>query len=405
VPLEKIAEEVGTPCYCYSHATLVRHWKAFDEAFSSVERLICFAAKANSNLAVLRLFLKMGGGVDIVSGGELYRALQAGADPKKIVFAGVGKARREMADALRAEILLFNVESQQELEVLNEVAGQMGRVAPVALRVNPDVDPATHPYVATGLRESKFGIPLSQALDACLRANAMENLEVVGLHTHIGSQITQAGPFVEALGQLVALVEELQAQAVDIQYLDLGGGLGITYKDETPPHPRELAQALLPVMKDLKVTFIFEPGRVIVGNAGILLTRVLYTKNQGERSFVVVDAAMNDLARPSLYGAYQAIWPVEEPGPDSPRRPVDVVGPICESGDFLARDRPLPPLEPGQLVSIMSAGAYGFSMASNYNSRPRAAEVLVAGDRYWVIRQRETYEDLIRGETIPDFLL
>ena len=300
---------------------------------------------------------------------------------------------------------MFNVESEQELTAIDEVAGGLGVVAPVTLRVNPDVDPATHPYIATGLRESKFGIAFSEAVETCRRADAMSHLEVVGLHCHIGSQITQSGPFVDALERLVVLVEKLRAEGVAVRYLDLGGGLGITYKDEEPPHPRELAGALLPVMAGLDVTFIFEPGRVIVGNAGALVSRVLYTKDQEEKAFVVVDAAMNDLARPSLYGAYQAIWLVAEPEETSPRRPVDVVGPICESGDFLAKDRPLPPLEPGELLAIMSAGAYGFTMSSNYNSRPRVAEVLVAGSDYHVVRRRESYEDLVRGETIPEFLL
>lgn len=402
--VERIADEVGTPFYCYSHAGLVRRWRAFEEAFASVDHLICYAMKANSNLAILKLFINMGGGVDIVSGGELHRSLLAGADPKNIVFAGVGKGRGEIAEALRAGILMFNVESLQELEVVNAVAGELGRTAPVALRVNPDVDPATHPYIATGLRESKFGIAFAEALEAFRRAREMSHLEVVGIHSHIGSQITREGPFVDALERLVVLVEKLRADGLAIRYLNLGGGLGITYKDESPPEPAQLAEALLPAMEGLGLTFIFEPGRTIVGNAGALVSRVLYTKAQPEKAFLVVDAAMNDLARPSLYGAYQAIWPVAEPDADAPLTAVDVVGPVCESGDFLARDRPMPPLGPGDLVAVMSAGAYGFSMASNYNSRPRAAEVLVAGGDYHVIRERELYEDLVRGETIPDFL-
>lgn len=404
VPLERIAEEVGTPFYCYSHAGLVSRWRAFEEAFASVDHLICYAMKANSNLAILRLFINMGGGVDIVSGGELHRALLAGADPSRIVFAGVGKSRGEIAEALSAGILMFNVESLQELEVVNNVAGDTGRTAPVALRVNPDVDPATHPYIATGLRESKFGIAFAEALEAFRRGKEMEHLEVVGIHSHIGSQITQESPFVDALERLVVLVEKLRAEGLAIRYLNLGGGLGITYKDESPPEPAQLAEALLPAMEGLGVTFIFEPGRTIVGNAGALVSRVLYTKAQPEKTFLVVDAAMNDLARPSLYDAYQDIWTVAEPDADAPRVPVDVVGPVCESGDFLAKDRPLPPLGPGDLVAVMSAGAYGFSMASNYNSRPRAAEILVVGSGYHVIRQRERYEDLVRGETVPDFL-
>ena len=404
-PLERIADEIGTPFYCYSHATLVRHWREFDEAFDSVDHLICFAMKANSNLAILKLFINMGGGVDIVSGGELYRAILAGADPKRIVFAGVGKSREEIAGALRAGVLMFNVEGRQEIGVIDSVAGELGLRAPVALRVNPDVDPATHPYIATGLRESKFGIPFSEALETFRQAAEMDHLEVVGLHSHIGSQITQASPFVDALGRVVVLVEKLMAEGIAISYINLGGGLGITYEDEAPPDVKELAEALLPAMDGLGVTFIFEPGRVIVGNAGVLVSRVLYTKAHQEKTFLVVDAAMNDLARPSLYGAYQAIWPVAEADAEAPRSPVDVVGPVCESGDFLAKGRPLPPLAQGDLVAVMSAGAYGFSMSSNYNSRPRVAEVLVEGSDYHVIRHRESYEDLVRGETIPDFFL
>ena len=403
VPLEEIVEKVGTPCYVYSYATLVRHYRVMDEAFSSFPHLICFAVKANSNLAVLRALVREGSGMDIVSGGELFRALRAGADPRKIVFAGVGKTEKEMEYALRVGILMFNVESEQELETLQEVACRLDTKAPVALRVNPDVDPQTHPYISTGLRKSKFGISIKGAVKEYEKAMSLPCIEVKGVHCHIGSQITQVEPFVDALQRVLVLVEELRDRGVDISYVDMGGGLGIQYKDEDPPPPSELARAVAPLLDGRDLTLILEPGRVIAGNAGILLTRVLYLKRGELRNFVVVDAAMNDLARPSLYGAYHAILPVEE-------RPLqgmvaDVVGPICESGDFLAQDRELPALDRGDLLAVMSAGAYGFTMSSNYNSRPRVAEVMVKGGEFWVVRERETYEDLVRGEKIPAFLL
>lgn len=403
VPVTRIAEEIGTPFYLYSHATLTRHFRVFNEAFQGIPHLICFAMKANANLAILRLFARMGGGADVVSGGELFRALQAGIASEKIVFAGVGKTQEEMAYALKSDILMFNVESSQELHLLEEVAASMGTKARVALRVNPDVDPRTHPYIATGLKKSKFGIDIAFALEEYGTARRLPHIEIVGIHQHIGSQITEVGPFVDALEKTAELVRELKLRGIPIRYLDVGGGLGITYKDEEPPPLKEFAQALMGPVEDLGCTLILEPGRVIVGNAGILVTKVLYVKRGPAKTFVVVDAGMNDLIRPAFYGSYHAILPVHQ----RERRTfvADVVGPICESGDFLAKERELPEVEPGELLAVMSAGAYGFTMASNYNARPRPPEVMVKGDRYFVIRDREAYEDLIRGERVPEDLL
>ena len=403
VPVSRIVSRVGTPAYLYSHATLTRHFRVFDEAFAGIPHLICFAMKANANLAVLKLFSDLGGGLDVVSGGELFRGLKAGVPPQRIVFAGVGKLREEVAYALKSDILMFNVESGQELRLINEVAVEMGMRARVALRVNPDVDPKTHPYISTGLKKSKFGIDIGQALEEYEAAQALPALEVVGVHQHIGSQITEIGPFVDSLEKTAALVRTLRDRGTHIRYLDVGGGLGITYKDETPPLPAEFARALIGVIRDLDVTLVLEPGRVLVGNAGILVTRVLYTKQSPAKNFVVVDAGMNDLARPSLYGSYHAIQQVRRIG-GRPEVTVDVVGPICESGDFLAKDRGLPRCEPGELLAVMSAGAYGHTMSSNYNARPRAPEVMVQGDRFYVVRERETFEDLVRGERTLDEL-
>ena len=402
IPLERIAREVGTPFYCYSHATLERHFQAFRDSLGSVPHLICFSVKSNSNMAVLRVFLNQGAGLDVVSGGELYRALKAGADPRKIVFAGVGKTVREMEEALRAGILLFNVESEQELLALDRVAGSGGMKAPVALRVNPDISAQTHPYISTGLKKSKFGIPFDRSMEVYRQAKALRYIDPIGVHCHIGSQILEVRPFVDTVRRVKELVRKLREESIAVRYLDLGGGLGITYEDEVPPPPSEYVEALLDELGDLDCTLLFEPGRVLVGNAGILVTRVLYLKRGPEKNFIVVDAGMNDCIRPSLYGAYQAVWPVVQR--EGEKISGDVVGPICESGDFLARDRLLPPLEPGDLVSVMSAGAYGFTMASNYNSRPRPAEVLVRGTEYWVVRRRETYEDIVQGESVPEAL-
>jgi len=404
VPVREIAQVVGTPFYLYSFTTLRRHFHAFDEAFAEVPHLTCFSVKANSNVAILRIFAAEGGGADIVSGGELFRALRAGVPASKIVFAGVGKTPEEIASALDAGILIFNVESSQELEVIDEVARRRGRTARVALRVNPDVDPRTDPYVATGLKGTKFGIDIALAAAEFEAARRLPNVVAEGVHMHIGSQITHVGAFVEALEKTTGLVSELRGRGFDIHYLDVGGGLGISYRDESPPHPKELAAAMLPLLNQARCTILFEPGRVIVGNAGILVTKVLYTKAGGRKNYVIVDAAMNDLIRPSLYqGVYHGILPVRA---DSAAEEIvaDVVGPICESGDFLAVDRAMARPERGELLAVMSAGAYGFSMSSNYNSRPRVAEVLVRAKQFYIIRARETYADLVRGESIPQFL-
>jgi diaminopimelate decarboxylase len=402
VPVSKIAEDVGTPFYLYSHATLRQHFRAFDGAFSDISHLTCFAMKSNSNLAILRLFALEGGGADIVSGGELYRALRAGIEAKKIVYSGVGKTIEDIEYALRSGILMFNVESTQEITLLNEIAGRMGKEASVAIRVNPDVDPETHPYISTGLKENKFGIDIAKALEDYTLAAGLKHLRVAGVSCHIGSQLTRVSPFVDALQKLKELITKLREAGIGIEYLDLGGGLGITYNKEEPPHPREYADALKKGLDTKDLIVVLEPGRVITGNAGILVTKVLYVKSIPEKNFVIVDAAMNDLIRPSLYGSFHGIEPVRL----SERKRImgDVVGPICESTDFLAKNREMVAFETGDLMAVMSAGAYGFSMSSNYNSRPRAAEVMGKGDKYYVIRDRETYDDLVRGEKIPDFL-
>ncbi|MGP0592868.1 diaminopimelate decarboxylase [Nitrospira sp. T9] len=401
VSIHQITEQVGTPCYIYSHRTLIRHFHAFDQAFNAIPHIVAFAMKANSNLTVLRLLAKEGCGADIVSGGELFRALTAGMATNKIVFAGVGKSKEEIQYALESDILMFNVESPGELQQINEVAGSMGLRAKVALRINPDIDPQTHPYISTGLKKSKFGIGADRALEEFDAAGNLPHIEVVGVHSHIGSQLTQVTPFVDALKKAIALIQTLQSKGVHIQYLNIGGGLGITYSDETPPHPKELAEAISPLLQSVSCQIIMEPGRSIVGNAGILVTKVLYNKESADKHFVIVDAAMNDLLRPSLYDAHHDIQPVLKKE-SSAVNTVDVVGPICESGDFLAKDRKMPHSQPGDLLAVMSAGAYGFTMASNYNSRPRVPEVLVKGKDITVIRKRESYEDLIRGETISE---
>jgi diaminopimelate decarboxylase len=404
VPVSQIAKQVGTPCYIYSHATLMRHIEAYDSAFKNIPHLIAFAMKANSNLAILRLMAKEGNGVDIVSGGELFRALKAGVPASKIVFAGVGKNADEIRDALRAGILMFNVESSAEMHAVNDVAASVGKIAPVALRINPDIDPKTHPYISTGLKKSKFGIAADRALEEFRVASTLEHIHVVGVHAHIGSQLTDVTPFVDSLKKVLTLVNTLKGRGIEIRYLNIGGGLGITYSDEKPPLPHELADAISPLVQGLNLTLVLEPGRVIVGNAGILVTRALYEKIGESKRFVIVDAAMNDLIRPSLYGAYHDIRPVSEALLHRPKHSVDVVGPVCESGDFLAKDRSLPEVNPGDLLAVMSAGAYGFVMASNYNSRPRVPEVLVKDSEVHVIRERESYDDLVRGERIPAFL-
>jgi len=404
VPVAEIAATTGTPFYLYSAATLKRHFKAFDGGFDGINHLTCFAVKSCSNISILRQFSWLGGGADIVSGGELFRAMKAGISPEKIIYSGVGKTEAEMREALYAGILLFNVESPQELDRLQKVATELGTTAPVAFRINPDVDPNTHAYISTGLAKNKFGIPVAEALHEYVRARDMNNIELLGVSCHIGSQLTEIDPFIEALRKIKDFVGRLQGEGIHIKYLDLGGGVGITYDQEEPPHPHAYAEAIKAEMQDMDYTLILEPGRVIVGNAGILVTEVQYTKvNSGgkkEKRFVIVDAAMNDLTRPSLYGAFHDIRPVHKT--DRGQQEVDVVGPICETGDFLARDRLLPEARQGDLLAVMSSGAYGFSMSSNYNSRPRAAEVLVSGDQVYLIRKREDYESLIRGETLVD---
>ena len=407
VPLERIAREVGTPAYVYSLATLKRHFKVFDQAFSKVRHIVCFSVKANSNLALLRAFAKEGSGFDIVSGGELFRALKVGADPKKIVFSGVGKKREEIEYALNSGILMFNVESEQELIALNDIASSMGKRAPISLRVNPDVDPQTHPYISTGMKKAKFGVDIKKSLETYRKAVSLRNVEVVGVDCHIGSQLTSITPFVDALAKVReyldrVLAGEMKKEGAQIRYLDLGGGLGINYHDETPPLPDEYAKAIIEGLEGLDVTLILEPGRVIVGNAGILLTEVQYIKETDSKNFVIVDGGMNDLIRPALYGSYQAIQPVVENR--AQKIVADVVGPICESGDFFAKDREIPRPQRGDLLAVMSAGAYGFTMASNYNSHPKPPEVLVDGEKYYVIRRRESFDDLINGEAIPPSL-
>ncbi len=404
VPVSRIAKELGTPCYIYSHETLIRHFHAYDNAFKDIPHVIAFAMKANSNLAILRLMAREGSGVDIVSGGELFRAMKAGVPASKIVFAGVGKSPDEIRDALKANILMFNVESAAEIRAINDVAASVGMKARIALRINPDVDPKTHPYISTGMKKSKFGIAADRALEEYKTASSMTHIDVVGVHAHIGSQLTDVTPFVDSLKKVVALIDTLKTHGINIRYLNIGGGLGITYSDEKPPLPQDLAHAISPLVKGLGLTLVMEPGRVIVGNAGILVTKALYEKAGETKHFVIVDAAMNDLIRPSLYGAYHEIRPVNEAAAHRPKHMVDIVGPVCESGDFLAKERSLPNIQPDDLLAVMSAGAYGFVMASNYNSRPRVPEVLVKGGEFHVIRERETYDDLVNGETIPSFL-
>ncbi|TFH85334.1 diaminopimelate decarboxylase [Billgrantia azerbaijanica] len=401
VPLPRIADEVGTPCYVYSRATLTRHFRAYTEALGSHPHLICYAVKANSNLAVLDLLARLGAGFDIVSVGELERVLAAGGDPAKVVFSGVAKQEAEMARALEVGIKCFNVESRPELERLDAVAGRLGQVAPVSLRVNPDVDAGTHPYISTGLKENKFGIPVDEALAVYELADALPNVRVVGLDCHIGSQLTELAPFLDALDRLLVLLERLRSRGIEVEHLDLGGGLGVPYRDEHPPAPFDYAASLLERLAQWKggerLTLLFEPGRSIAANAGVLLTRVEYLKPGETKSFAIVDAGMNDLIRPSLYQAWQAILPVDMRHPRESAT-YDVVGPVCETGDFLGKERELA-IAPGDLLAVRSAGAYGFVMASNYNSRPRPAEVMVDDDAIHVVRRRETLESLWTGES------
>ncbi len=395
VPLAEIASRFGTPCYVYSHAALTDRYRQFEQGLAGRDHLVCYAVKANSNLALLNLFARLGAGFDIVSGGELQRVLAAGGDAAKVVFSGVGKTAAEMRLALEAGILCFNVESEAELLRLNQVAGDMGRTAPVSLRVNPDVDPKTHPYISTGLKQSKFGVAFADALGLYRKAAALPHVRVTGLDCHIGSQLTEAGPFVAAAEKVLGLADALAHEGIILDHLDLGGGLGICYRDETPPSIAAYTDALSQAVQGRREKLLVEPGRSLVGNAGVLLTRVEYLKPGEEKHFAIVDAAMNDLMRPALYDAYHAIREVEQR--DLPRRRYEVVGPVCESGDFLGHDRDLAVSE-GDLLAIMSAGAYGMTMSSNYNTRPRAAEVLVDGASVHLARERETVEQLFAGE-------
>jgi len=391
-----LAARYGTPLYIYSTATLRRHFTAFDSAFDGLTHMTCYSVKANGNLGVLKLLADMGAGMDIVSGGELHRALAAGVPADKIVYSGVGKRASEIAEALDAGILMFNVESMAELERIDEVAGAKGVTARISLRINPDVDPKTHPYISTGMKKNKFGLDMEASRAAYQRAAELPNIEPVGMDCHIGSQLTTIEPFMEALDKILAFHDSLTDMGLDIRYLDLGGGLGIRYDAEEPPHPSEFGKALTERLAGLPLTVILEPGRVIAGNAGILVTQVVYTKSTPSKQFAIVDAAMNDLIRPALYQSFHGIGEVRQNG--RPAQVVDVVGPICESSDFLARDRELPGLESGDLLAVYSAGAYGFTMSSQYNARPRAAELLVDGDRAILARRRETYEDLVALE-------
>ena len=398
IPLERLADRHGTPLYVYSTATLTRHWKVLHRSLAGLRHLVCYAVKANSNLGVLSLFARLGSGFDIVSGGELYRVLRAGGDPRKVVFSGVGKTDEEIAFALEAGVRVLNVESAPELARISIVARRLGRRAPIALRVNPDVDPKTHPYISTGLRDNKFGVSVDDARRLYPIAAQDPALDVKGIACHIGSQITTVRPFLDAIDRVLALARDLGRQGIRFGHLDVGGGLGITYSDEAPPHPDAYGAAIKKALARFEGEVLLEPGRVLVGNAGVLATRVLYVKRSGRKIFVVVDAAMNDLVRPSYYGAHHEIELAGPPRPDAREIVCDVVGPICESSDFLARRRRMPEPRAGDLLVVRSAGAYGFSMSSNYNARPRAAELLIDGDRVHVARRRETWADLIRGE-------
>ncbi len=398
VSIAALAEQYGTPLYVYSRATLERHWHAFDRALAEHDHLVCYAVKANSNLAVLNLLARLGSGFDIVSGGELQRVLQAGGDPARIVFSGVGKLPGEIEAALEVDILCFNVESEPELGRIAAIARARGQTARVSFRVNPDVDAKTHPYISTGLKENKFGVAFANAEQVYLAAAKLEHIEVIGMDCHIGSQLTEMSPYIDALDRLLALIEKLRDQGIEIRHLDLGGGLGIRYRDEAPPLPDEWASTLRERLQGFAGTILIEPGRAIAGNAGILVSRVNYLKHGADKNFAVVDAAMNDLLRPALYGAWQEIIRVHQAS-DAAEKVYDVVGAICESSDFLGKDRALR-LEQDDLIAIRSAGAYGFGMASNYNSRNRAAEVMVDGDAHYCVRERERFFDQIRGETL-----
>ena len=398
VAISTLAETYGTPLYVYSRATLERHWHAFDDALAGREHLVCYAVKANSNIAVLNVLARLGSGFDIVSSGELQRVLRAGGDPSKIVFSGVGKQAHEMALALDTGIHCFNIESEQELDLLSQVATEKNMTAAVSFRVNPDVDAKTHPYISTGLKENKFGIAFDDADRIYLKANQLPHIDVIGIDCHIGSQLTELSPFIDALTRLLALVKRLNQQGLNIDHMDLGGGLGIRYQDETPPLPSDWANALRDQLSNFEGTIVVEPGRAIAGNAGFLVSQVNYLKLSDEKNFAIVDAAMNDLIRPCLYSAWQDIIPVQL-GSTETELEYDIVGAICETGDFLGKQRMMK-LAQNDLLAVRSSGAYGFAMASNYNTRNRAAEVMVDGDQHYCIRQRETFDDQVSGESL-----
>ncbi len=395
IPLSELADKFGTPLYVYSRKTIERHFRTYLDAFRYIEHIVCFAVKSNPNPSILRLLAKMGAGADIVSGGELYLALKAGIPPEKIVYTGVGKTEEEIRFALKSGILMFNIESEEELREIDNIAKKMGKKARIGLRVNPEVDAKTHPYISTGLKKYKFGIPIENALELYIYAKKLKNVEITGIHSHIGSQITATEPFIQSLSNIIRLTDNLRRIGITIKYLDLGGGLGIKYKDEEPPLPSELSMELKNILMGQDVKIILEPGRSIIGNAGILLGKVLYTK-KAHKTFIITDTGMNDLIRPTLYQAYHQILPVKR-SKLSKTIFGDLVGPICESGDYIAKERVLPAMKRGDYFVVMSAGAYGFSMSSNYNARPRVAEVLVDGKKVSLIRKRETYADLTRN--------
>ncbi|WP_029520267.1 diaminopimelate decarboxylase [Persephonella sp. IF05-L8] len=396
ISVKDITAEYGTPVYIYSKKAIENKIKQYKEAFSGYPTQICYAAKANSNLSILKIFNKHGLGLDIVSGGELYRGLKAGFPPDKIVYAGVGKTDNELIQAIDTGILSFNVESLMELDVLNELAGKLGKKANVSIRINPDVDPKTHPYISTGMKKSKFGIDMEDAEEAFLKADKLPNLNLVGIHCHIGSQIMDVSPYKEAVEKTVELVLKLQKKGINLKHIDIGGGLGIKYKPEdNPPHPKELAEVVIPAVRETGLKLLIEPGRSLIGEAGILVSQVLFLKDKGDKHFIIIDAGMNDLLRPAMYNAYHHIISVEK---KKEKLVADIVGPICETGDFFALDREIDNVQRGDFLAVMSAGAYGFSMASNYNTRPRAAEVLIDGNRAYLIRERETYDYIVQPE-------
>ncbi len=404
VRISDLVKRFGTPLYIYSYHTLINHFIKLEQAFKPIEPLICYSVKANSNLAILRALVDKGAGLDIVSGGELSRAIKAGCPAERIVYASVGKTEKEIEEAVKLGILFFNVESLPELEAINRIAGKLNKVTNVAIRINPDVEPKTHHYITTGKITNKFGIDFKSAAQIFLMRRALENIRICGLHIHIGSQITDSAPYVAAINKTVDFINTLKKKGIALEYLNIGGGLGIIYDKEDPQTAKKFSDKVLPLLKKTGLKIIMEPGRFIVGNAGILVSRVLYIKDTPKKKFIIVDAGMNDLIRPSLYQAYHNILEIER-NPRAKMEKADIVGPICESGDFLAKERMLPKFKEGDFLAVMSAGAYGFSMSSNYNSRRRAQEVLVVKDRYFVIRKRESFEDLVRNETIPSFLL